>query len=171
LFAAFCAGLPFFAVLAVTGPLLWAVDAVRQELWLQVVAALAMVAGFLLLRELPLAQAVWLVPVMYALRMLWLVRALAQRLRLGAASLLRAAAGGAGLSLLALALTGVATALVGPVAALLLASAATLLLSGLLLWWRPRWLLAPELATLLQNRAGTSALFARFCRWTGLTPP
>ena len=52
LFAAFCVCLPFYVMLAITGPLLWAMDGVQKELKVQVVAALLTLLGLVVLSNL-----------------------------------------------------------------------------------------------------------------------
>lgn len=167
LFAAFCAGLPFFAVLSITGPFLWAVNAVRQELVVQVASAVLTLLGFIALAETPLARAVWLIPAMYALRMAWVYRALTIRLKLNHWRALRAMSGGLVLCMPVGLVCWLAIAGLPPLPALLASCLGTLLLCWAAVYLRPQ-LLAPELVALLQGRAGDSAFIAMLCRLIGL---
>lgn len=164
LLAAFFVALPLYAVLSITGPLLWALQAVRTELAAQLAGVALVVAGLLLARAAPLEQAVWVLPAVYALRVLWLVAALCRRLGIAAGRLWRALAGAVLLSAAAFALGLLATRLLPPLAAL----AASLPLAAALGLWAvrqaPRTLLSPELAELLRQRAPESALVRRLCR-------
>lgn len=78
LLAAFAVAMPLHALVAVTGPVLWARAAVERELYSQIVVALVLMAGFFLLRSFPLAYAVWLLPFAYLLRFLFLFHGLQQ---------------------------------------------------------------------------------------------
>lgn len=68
LFAAFCVALPFYVLLSLTGPVLWALGAVARELKVQLLTAAALLGGLLLLSEQPLAFAIWLIPLTYFAR-------------------------------------------------------------------------------------------------------
>jgi O-antigen/teichoic acid export membrane protein len=163
LFAAFCTGLPFFAILAVSGPLLWAVGDVRKEFVIQVVGAGLTLAGFMLFVGHPLSLAVWLVPLIYAFRATFVYAALKRRLPLRHRHTLRAVGPGAVLGGLAAAMCFAAIHWLPAIPALVASSAATLLVSLALLYVWPRAVLAPELAELLVGRADSSRLFAVIC--------
>lgn len=170
LFAAFCASLPFYSVLSVSGPVLWAINAVRQDLYTQVFSFVAMAAGFYALSSWPLAQVVWLVPLIYLLRSAWIYRALAVHLQLRHRRSLRAVAGGVALSALAAGISGLLSMTLPPLAAMLLSSVATVVLGGAALRLWPHALLAPEFVSLLQNRAAESSGLQTLCRLMGLKP-
>lgn len=95
LFAAFCAGLPFFVVMSLTGPMLWALGAVRQDLMVQLAGGMLLFAGFCWWQDLPLTQVVWLVPLVYLIRALWFLSLLGRRLRLHARQFALSLQGGA----------------------------------------------------------------------------
>jgi O-antigen/teichoic acid export membrane protein len=170
LFAAFCASLPFYSVLSVSGPVLWAVNAVRQDLYTQVFSFVATAAGFYFLSSRPLAQVVWLVPLIYLLRAAWIYRALAAHLRLPHRRSLRAVAGGLALSALAVGVSEALRMAMTPLAAMVLASLATVVLGAAALRLWPHALLAPEFVSLLQNRAAESSGLQTLCRLMGLKP-
>jgi PST family polysaccharide transporter len=169
LFAAFCVGLPFYALLSVTGPTLWAVGAVRSELKSQIFIAACLLAGFLALTGQPLAVAVWLVPLLYALRLLLVYRSLAVRIELSASRMAETLIGGTLLAVLAacgwwlsaaLQLHGLRGALAGAVAALVLAVIALRI--------APRSVVPLQLRQALLARTGESVVLAYVCRWLGL---
>jgi lipopolysaccharide exporter len=68
LFSAFCVALPFYVLLSLTGPVLWALGAVARELRVQLLCAAALMAGLFLLSAQPIAHAVWLIPAIYGAR-------------------------------------------------------------------------------------------------------
>lgn len=94
LFMAFCVGLPFFAILSVTGPALWAIGAVASEMKAQIICAILLCVGFLSLIDLPLTTAVWLVPLIYVLRLVLVYRPLAIKLKIRHRGFFRAMTGG-----------------------------------------------------------------------------
>lgn len=169
LFAAFCAGLPFYVLLSVTGPTLWAVGAVRSELKSQVFIAACVLAGYLALVGQPLATAVWLVPAMYALRLLLVYRSLAVRIELSASRMAETLAGGTLLAAITASTWAlcVVAQLHGPWAALV-SAAATFALASLALHIAPRCVVPLQLRLALLARAGESAALARACRWAGI---
>jgi len=154
LFAAFCTALPLYALLAISGPVLWAVDAVRAELRAQAVCLLVLCGGLLLSIGFPLAQVVWgLVPV-YALRLALVLRPLSLRLQLPWRHTARACLPGLWLGGLTTGLGLGAQALWGRGPAAAWASAlAMLLLTGWLLWQAPAWWLGSDLLGLLHRQA------------------
>lgn len=168
LLAAFCAGLPFYALLSVTGPTLWALGAVRSELRSQVAIVVCLLGGFLALSGQPLALAVWLLPALYGLRLLLVYRSLARRLALDTARMAGTLAGGTWLAAVALAAGWGAARLPLPAHEAALASAVfTVALAFGLLRVAPGRLLPPALRQALRARAGESALAARLDRWLG----
>lgn len=101
LFSVMCVAIPLHCLMAVTGPILWATNSIRRELQAQMVVAALMVGTFFLLRDEPIAQVVWAIPVLYLLRFLMVYRALSDRLGIGLAALLHSVRGGAVLALAA----------------------------------------------------------------------
>ena len=170
LFAAFCASLPFYSVLSVSGPVLWAINAVRQDLYTQVFSFVAVAAGFYALSSYPLELAVWLVPLIYLLRTAWVYRALASHLQLQHRRSLRAVFGGLALSALAAGISWLLGLALTPLVAMLLSSVATVVLGAAALRLWPHALLAPEFVSLLQNRAAESSGLQTLCRLLGLKP-
>jgi PST family polysaccharide transporter len=170
LFAAFCASLPFYSILAVSGPVLWAINVVRQDLYTQIFSFIAVALGFYAMQAWPLAQAAWLIPLIYLLRAAWIYHALAALLHLAHRRALRAVAGALLLSALAAAVSALLSLALAPLAAMVAASVSTLVLAILALRGWPHALLAPEFVTLLRNRAVASSGLQRLCRWMGLKP-
>jgi O-antigen/teichoic acid export membrane protein len=170
LFAAFCASLPFYSVLSVSGPVLWAINVVRQDLYTQVFSFVVMAVGFYALSSRPLEQVVWLVPLVYLLRAAWIYSALAAHLRLQHGRSLRAVAGGLALSALAVGVSELLGMTLAPLAAMLLSTLATVVLGAAALRLWPHALLAPEFVSLLQNRAAESSGLQTLCRFMGLKP-
>lgn len=164
LFAAFCAGLPVFTVLAVTGPLLWAVGGVRREFAIQLAAAALILGGFMLLMRYPLSSVVWIVPLINMFRAGCVYVALKAKIGFSHARALRAVGPGLLLAGIAVVVSLASRARFEAHLALTSASLATLVLALGLLWAVPRSMLAPELARMLQQRAATSSLFAAICR-------
>jgi len=94
LFAAFCVALPSYVLLSVTGPTLWAIGAVGRELRVQVITAIVLLVGLLLLSGYPLAEAVWLLPCLYLMRFVLVYIALASRINLPLKEFLQGMFGG-----------------------------------------------------------------------------
>jgi PST family polysaccharide transporter len=173
LFTAFSAGLPFVALMSLTGPVLWSVKAVRQDIAAQCASLAVVLVGLPLLSGLPLAQAVWLIPVTYALRGIWMVVALAKELVLPLGALAHALRGGTVLVAVAVLLGLVSGSLLhdfGGIAIGLAHGGGLVVVSLLLLRLIPRQLLSVELLDLLRNRAGTSRVIARFLAWIKVAP-
>jgi O-antigen/teichoic acid export membrane protein len=82
LFEAFCIVIPFYVILAVTGPVLSAIGMVKSEFKIQICIMLALVIGLLLLSDLPLNKVVWFIPILYFARFLLMYIAVATRLSL-----------------------------------------------------------------------------------------
>jgi O-antigen/teichoic acid export membrane protein len=168
LFAAFCAGLPFFVVQSITGPFLWAMDAVRQELVVQFVGALLLLAGFVALTGFPLAQAAWLVPVIYFLRAAGVYLALARMLQLPLRRAARAVRGGFMLSVTSVLASGALASWLAPLWAFAASLMLVVSLAAFAVRSWPRLLLSPELIEFLHNRAPDSALIRYALRWLNL---
>jgi O-antigen/teichoic acid export membrane protein len=170
LFTVACAAVPALTLVAMTGPLLRAVGAVNLELRAQWPSLALLFCGLWWLQALPLAQAAWVAVVAAALRALFCIAGLAQRIQLRAgpialAVLPAALVGGIAVGASALALQILGTGL----PALLLSVMCAALLSLLLLRWQRARLLQPALQQLLQQRSAQSAALAKACRWLGWT--
>lgn len=94
LLAAFAVTTPIYAFGAVTGPLLCARSAVREEFNAQFLVLAVLMIGLIVLRDAPLVQAVWIVPIAYTLRFLFLTKALQKVLPMPAHDIIRVLAGG-----------------------------------------------------------------------------
>jgi len=165
LFAVFCLSLPCYAILSVTGPVLWAFDAVEKDLQAQLLSAAALLVGFVLLDGTPLAQAIWLVPLVYAVRTALLLHALTRRLPVQAAQLVQALRGGVVLAGVVVGCTWGVQALAWPAyPAAALAALVGTVACALALRAAPGWMWSTELRTLLLTQAGTSPRLATLCR-------
>ena len=133
LFAAFCVSLPFYSALSVSGPVLWAINALRQDLYTQIFVLVSILLGFYAMRNLPLPWAVWLVPLLFMLRTIVAYLILAARLRIRLRRGLRAVFGGVALSGLVACTSLLVGLALAPLPALFLASALGLLLALLAL--------------------------------------
>lgn len=171
LFAAFCVGTPFFALLAVTSPILWAVGDPASELRVQIVTAVALVGALMLLGGKSLAIAVWCIPLIYAVRFALTYRVLAQRIGLQHTHAIRALAGSAALALIAVAASQAVTAIagsglhaqLGAIMAGIAAAAATLRLM-------PDALIGPAFRDALLAQVPYSRLARLLCRYAGVRP-
>lgn len=113
LFAVMCVAIPTYALLAVTGPILWATDHVRKELHSQIVVAVLMAAALLLLRDYPLTEVIWVIPALYLLRFVMVCRALAITFGLGLSALVVSLRGGLVLAVVAAGTNHLGTSLPG----------------------------------------------------------
>ncbi|MBV8468232.1 MAG: oligosaccharide flippase family protein [Burkholderiaceae bacterium] len=175
LFRAFSCALPFYIMLGVNGPLLWAVGAVHKELMVQLVTVAALLAALLTLAEYPLALAVWCVPFIFALRSLWLCGLITRQLALPGGVWLGLMRGGLSLSA-GVALIGEAMAplynqtLVSQHGWVLLGFVGQCLWCLVALRSAPQWLLGPVLAPWLLEMGHRSPYARRFCRFLNLAP-
>lgn len=172
LFAAFCVSLPFYCALSVSGPMLWSLQEMRQDIYAQIFVLTSIVVGFYAMRSLPLHWAVWLMPLLLMLRTAVAHFVLAARLNIAHRRSLRAVLAGVAVSGL-VAGVSVAVDLVlapFPALALLVAGLVSVLLALLALRIWPHTLLAPEFVNLLQNRAVESSALQTVCRLMGLRP-
>lgn len=101
LFSVFCIVVPFYVLLAVTGPALWATGSVATEFKIQMFSAIVLVIGLMALADYPLKQAVWIIPCIYFFRFVLVYRALAKSIQLSHSKTFRALLGGIVLALLA----------------------------------------------------------------------
>lgn len=171
LFAAFCATIPSYAVLAYAGPLLWGLGAAHSEMKIQAAMALVPLIGFALLARWPLAWAVWLVPALYFARAVLVVRVLARQVGLARGALYRTLPAALGCTLLVCAASVSARGAVADAwGAAIAAAAGALAACAVLLHVGGHRLLAPELQQLLRQRAVDSAALRRLCRLLGLEP-
>lgn len=140
-----CLSLPFYVLLSIAGPMLWAVDAVRLEMRAQLAMLVLLPAGLLACLGGPLRWVAWLMPLVYAIRWALVYLPLARRLGIGWLATASAMAPGFVLGGLALAFSVACTAAFdAPGAAL--GSAGLLVVAGaLLLRQAPRWWLGSML--------------------------
>ena len=161
-FAWLCLGVPFFAMLALTGPMLRGVGAVGGEVRAQlaVLVLLAVALGWLMGKPLVFAAAA--VALASALRAALLYRALRARVALPAKAMARAWGGALALAAIVCA-SCLAVALAGAsgLGALFISAALALPLCLAALRWSRGALLGEELAVALRNRRGDS----RAARW------
>lgn len=170
LFAALCMALPWIVALSLSGPLLWAMGAVRRDVEVQTVTALLLFAGLWLLADRPLAQAVWCLPGIYLLRAIWFHGLVARRLQVGGLTLAALRGGGAAVALVGAVSLLAAAALPELPALAVAASCGPLLVAFAVRQW-PRFFFCDELRELLLGQASASAMVRRLCRWLALTPP
>ncbi|PQA77455.1 lipopolysaccharide biosynthesis protein [Rhodoferax sp. TS-BS-61-7] len=95
LFAAFCIAIPFYVLLSITGPLLWAIGRPESEFKPQLISAIFLLSGLFFLKSYPLNVAVWIIPVIYFIRFGLVYSVLYQHLKLSTKSLIQASKGGA----------------------------------------------------------------------------
>lgn len=89
-FAALCVAMPFHALMAVAGPILWGRGRTGVELKVQIVVAAALLLVLLALKDQSLAVLAWGVGAVYAGRAIWLTGALASELGITPSRILRA---------------------------------------------------------------------------------
>ncbi|MHB1144131.1 MAG: lipopolysaccharide biosynthesis protein [Thiobacillus sp.] len=169
LLAAFAITTPIYALGAVTGPLLTARSAMGKEFNAQFLILVVLMVGFVLLREAPLASAVWIVPVAYALRFIFLFLALRSVLPIPLRSVLRALFAGillaaAGLFAAAESRFWMAEAAWGNLFPLFAGATVILLLMPVV----GGKIIGSELRTLLSARQAESRVVRVFCRLLGL---
>jgi O-antigen/teichoic acid export membrane protein len=169
LFAAFCVGLPFYAMLSVTGPVLWAVNAVASELKVQLFTGICVVAGLWLLSGRPLSTAVWIIPALYAMRVGLVYAAFAARIRLDPMRTVRALAGGLCCAVLTgLTFLGVSSFVTETLASAAIGATLTAVLCLLSLRLLPDLFVPAELSVVLRNRTGDSKGARALCRLIGI---
>lgn len=165
LFAVFCLSLPCYAILSVAGPVLWAFNAVEKDLQAQLLSAAALFAGFVLLAGTPLALAIWLVPLVYAVRTALLLHALARRLPVRTAQLVQALRAGGVLSgVVTLCHAAVQALAWSPYPSAVMAALVGALACVLALRAAPEWMWSPELRGLLLTQAQASPRLSLLCR-------
>lgn len=153
-FAALCVAMPFHALMAVAGPILWGRGRTGVELKVQIAVAVALLVVLMLLIRYSLTVLAWGVCAVYAARAIWMTAALARDLDIPLARIVRALRSpllvtAAAMLLLAgieILLTGMHAGAVLRLAGLIGATGAGLLLVGVL--W-PRQVLGDELAFLV----------------------
>lgn len=155
-FAALCVAMPFHALMAVAGPVLWGAGRTTVELKVQTGVAAALLLTLWLLRHESLSVLAWGVCAVYMLRAVWMTLALRRALALPYLSLLRALHSPAWLALLAaLAMAGAQhvlahTDLRSVLSLLLVMAAGACSLLGVFLLW-PRRVLGHELGFLAER--------------------
>lgn len=152
-FAALCVAMPFHALMAIAGPILWGRGRTGVELRVQIAMAAVLLLVLLALRDQSLAVLAWGVCSIYAGRAIWLNGALARDLAIAPARILRALLSPAVLAVVTMALLSLLDNLFASLTAsaeLRLAGLVGGAAAGLLLimaCW-PRRLLGEELAFL-----------------------
>ena len=170
LLAAFAYTTPIYALGAVTGSLLCARSAVGKEFNSQLLTLCILLIGFILLRDEPLAHAVWIVPSAYTLRYVFLVMALRRNLEIPPHHIIRVLSGG-----ILIAISGIIVDMIlrsvwkhsvawTNLIPLLGAIAATLLLISM----AGKKLIGRELQAILESRREESHVIQIFCRVLGL---
>jgi len=89
-FAALCVAMPFHALMAVAGPILWGRGRAGVELKVQTGVAAALLLALLLLMDQSLAVLAWGVCAVYAGRAIWMTGALAKDLVIPPGRIMRA---------------------------------------------------------------------------------
>lgn len=89
-FSALCVAMPFHALMAVAGPILWGRGRTGVELKVQVWVAAALLLVLLVLKDQSLAILAWGVSAVYAGRAIWMTGALAKELVIAPARIWRA---------------------------------------------------------------------------------
>ena len=168
-FAVMCLGVPFFVMLALTGPMLRGVDAVASEMRSQllVLAALVVALALALAASQPLRLVAALVVLATAARAVALYAALARRIELPRAAWWQAWRGGLLLAGAVL-LMCVLLQPLGAGTAAIVGAVLTAPLCLLLLRVSRGALFGPELYHALRNRRGDSAVAAHLCRLAGM---
>jgi O-antigen/teichoic acid export membrane protein len=112
-FAALCVAMPFHALMAVAGPILWGRGRTDVELKVQIVVALALLLVLFILKDQALAVLAWGVCTVYAGRAIWLTGALARDLAIPYSRILRALLSPALLAVVTMALLSLLETLFG----------------------------------------------------------
>jgi O-antigen/teichoic acid export membrane protein len=89
-FAALCVAMPFHALMAVAGPILWGRGRTGVEMKVQIVVATTLLLVLLVLKNNSLTILAWGVSAVYAGRAIWLTGALARELDIAPSRILRA---------------------------------------------------------------------------------
>lgn len=170
LFSALCISIPSYALLSVAGPTLWAVGAAKSEFKVQIVIAALLVFGLVALARFPLEAAVWWVPTLYAARSVFVVMALSRRIDITARRVGRAAVGGILLTCVVMIISMAAAKLsLQPICRALVAAFGSTLLGVAMLRVTARWILVPELRSMLLARCDGSILARWVSRMLGFT--
>lgn len=173
LFATFCVVVPFYVLLAVTGPALSAIGSAASEFRIQLICAIALVVGLLLLADFPLSLAIWLIPCIYFSRFFLVYMALAKRIKLSPSRTIHAFFGGTALAILVVMVVFVSGKLIsitimgqhGLDVAQIVSAVATCL--GVLHLF-PGLLIGDDLSSLLLSRSADSKLAKILCLMIGL---
>lgn len=173
IFSIFCVAVPFYVLLAVTGPALSAIGSAATEFRIQLICAVALISGLLLLADYPLSLAIWLIPCVYFLRFFLVYLALAKRIKLSLSRTLHAFFGGTALAILVVIVVFVSRKLIPittmgqhdlDLAQLLLPVVTCLGVFHLF----PGLLVGDDLSSLLLSRSAESKFAKMLCRLIGL---
>lgn len=94
LFRVFSICMPMYIVISLTGPVLWSLGSVNKELHVQLLALILMVFGFFLLSNFSIKNAIWFLPVLYAMRSIFIVVALLNKIKINVSDLIEVFRGG-----------------------------------------------------------------------------
>lgn len=100
LFAAICVGMPFFALLSITGPTLWALGLASKEFKVQVFTALALTISLYSLKNQAIGMAIWAIPVIYFFRFFFVFLSLGNEISVSTRNLISGIKGGLVLALI-----------------------------------------------------------------------
>lgn len=168
-FAWLCLGVPFFVMLALTGPMLRGVDAVGSEMRAQLAVLVLLALALWAASGQSLAVIAALVSLATLLRAAMLARALTSRLGMATVQPWRAWRGALVLGVLVSAIAWIAQRVLADEASAALACALVSLAAiALALRLGKSALLGDELVLAITNRRGDSALATRVCAWMGL---
>lgn len=153
-FAALCVAMPFHALMAIAGPILWGRGRTGVEVKVQAVVAAVLAVLLLVLMDRSLTVLAWAVCGLYVLRAIWMTVALARDLTIPAARILRALAVPVLLAAASMVVLGVLQAVLAaagvagaPRLLALIGGAGLVLVPAVLLW--PRQILGDDLAVLV----------------------
>lgn len=153
-FSALCVAMPFHALMAIAGPILWGRGRTGVEVKVQAVVAAVLAMVLMLLMDRSLTVLAWAVCGVYVLRAIWMTAALAQDLAIPATRILRALVmpallAGASMTVLwALQAVFAAAEVAGALRLLALIGGAALVLAPAVLLW-PQRILGDDLAFLV----------------------
>lgn len=92
--AALAMTIPSLIINSLSGPVLWGTGRVRNEMIVQIVCGILLLVGFLWLKDLPLKKVVWVVPLVYFVRALWMTLAIKKSLEIPIGELFSSIRGG-----------------------------------------------------------------------------
>jgi O-antigen/teichoic acid export membrane protein len=174
LLEAFCIVVPFYIMLALTGPILGAMGMVKSEFKIQLCIVLTLVMGLILLSDYPLSLVVWFIPIVYFARFLFMYIAVANRLNLAHKETLAAILGAILVTIIMVFILLVSSKLIpSELASLTWVNFLQLFLAVLLSWGvlyvLPNSLIGKDLCQLLLSRANDNKVARIFCLLLAIT--